>query len=81
MHELGHNLGLQHSNVKGAVMSAIHPVRSPGFVLKLQPDDVRRIQAMYGAGTGSGGVQTLPPGELTGGQVKTLLCVNIPHLT
>ena len=70
MHELGHNLGLDHSNVNGAVMSAIHPWRSPGFVLKLQPDDVRRIQAMYGGATGTGGVQTLPPGQPTGGQVK-----------
>ena len=81
MHELGHNLGLQHSNVKGAVMYSMQIRRPPGFVLKLQPDDVRRIQAMYGAGTGTGGVQNLPSGVATGGQVKTELCVNIPHLT
>ena len=79
MHELGHNLGLQHSNVKGAVMYSMQIRRPPGFVLKLQPDDVRRIQAMYGAGTG--GVQNLPSGVATVGQVKTELCVNIPHLT
>ena len=29
---------------------------------------------MYGAGTGTGGVQSLPSGVATGGQVKTELC-------
>ena len=73
MHELGHNLGLEHSNVKGSVMSAFLPWRPHEFVLKLQPDDVKRIQALYGAGTGSGAVQTLPPGQPAEGQVKTML--------
>ena len=69
MHEIGHNLGLDHSNVRGSVMWPRIIRRPPDFVLKLQPDDVRRIQALYGAGTGSGAVQTLPPGQFTGGQV------------
>ena len=77
MHELGHNLGLEHSNVKGSVMYAFQPWRPPDFVLKLQPDDVRRIQALYGAGTGTGGVQTLPPEQPTGGQVKYMLCIPV----
>ena len=85
MHELGHNLGLEHSNVKGSVMSAFLPWRPHDFVLKLQPDDVKRIQALYGAGAGTEGVQTLPPGQPPGGQVKTKFCVNlfspVPPLT
>ena len=85
MHELGHNLGLDHSNVRGSVMWPSIIRRPSNFDLKPQPDDVRRIQALYGAGTGSGGVQTLPPGQPTGGQVKTKFCkylVNpLPSLT
>ena len=77
MHEIGHNLGLDHSNVRGSVMWPRIIRRPPDFVLKLQPDDVRRIQALYGAGTGSGAVQTLPPGQPPGGQVKTKFCVNL----
>lgn len=45
LHEVGHSLGLPHSNVFTAVMA-------PGNFLtptSLQPDDVNRIQALYGA--------------------------------
>ena len=81
MHEIGHNLGLDHSNVRGSVMWPRIIRRPPDFVLKLQPDDIRRIQALYGAGIGSGGVQTLPPGQLTGGQVKTMFCIPVQTQT
>ena len=81
MHEIGHNLGLDHSNVRGSVMWPRIIRRPPDFVLKLQPDDVRRIQALYGAGTGSGAVQTLPPGQPPGGQVKTMFCIPVQTQT
>ena len=81
MHEIGHNLGLDHSNVRGSVMWPRIIRRPPDFVLKLQPDDVRRIQALYGAGTGTGGVQILPPEQPTGSQVKAMLCIPVQSQT
>ena len=63
LHELGHNLGLSHSNVPGSIMWPSHGWRSADFVVKPQPDDVRRIQALYGVGTGTvyGTGLTAPP--------------------
>ena len=63
LHELGHNLGLSHSNVPGSIMWPSHGWRSADFVVKPQPDDVRRIQALYGVGTGTvyGSGVTAPP--------------------
>ncbi|KAM9743595.1 LOW QUALITY PROTEIN: stromelysin-3-like [Menidia menidia] len=45
-HEFGHVLGLQHSRVPGAVMSAFYSFSYP---LKLHEDDRRGIQHLYGA--------------------------------
>ncbi|KAF7700950.1 collagenase 3-like [Silurus meridionalis] len=49
-HEFGHSLGLEHSNVPGALM---YPTYSPVNVDKylLPRDDVNRIQALYGRNT------------------------------
>ena len=47
-HELGHSLGLAHSNVRGSVMSPFYTPFKNG--LRLHKDDVRAIQALYGAG-------------------------------
>lgn len=44
-HEFGHVLGLQHSQVPGAVMS---PFYSFAFPLELSEDDRRGIQSLYG---------------------------------
>ena len=38
---------------------------------KLQPDDIKRIEAHYGKGSGSGAVQTLT-GDPLGGQARLL---------
>ncbi|KAM8885873.1 stromelysin-3 isoform 1-T1 [Spinachia spinachia] len=45
-HEFGHVLGLQHSRVPGAVMSAYYSFSYP---LRLSDDDKRGIQYLYGA--------------------------------
>lgn len=50
LHELGHALGLAHSDVLGAVM---YP-RLSGVLTDLQPDDLAGIQTIYAA-------PTLPP--------------------
>lgn len=44
LHELGHTLGLNHSNVEKAIMFAFYG----GRLLTLFPDDVAGIQSLYG---------------------------------
>jgi hypothetical protein len=45
LHEIGHLLGLQHTNVGGSVM---FPMVSPNFTLRgLQPDDLAGIRSLY----------------------------------
>ena len=46
-HELGHSLGLAHSDVRGSVMSPFYTPYKNG--LKLHKDDIEGIQALYGA--------------------------------
>jgi len=45
-HELGHSLGLAHSNVREAVMYPYYGGYRPNF--QLQDDDIRGIQSIYG---------------------------------
>lgn len=53
IHELGHTLGLTHSSNPDANMYWIF-TRYPGLGYgKLHPDDIARVQILYGAGTGS----------------------------
>ncbi len=48
LHEIGHCLGLYHSNVRGAVM---FPFVNDNFMLRrLQQDDMLGIDKLYGAG-------------------------------
>jgi hypothetical protein len=44
MHEIGHNLGLQHSLFREAIM---FPYISPGTTKSLQPDDIEGIRVLY----------------------------------
>jgi len=57
-HELGHSLGLEHSNIKEAVMYPWYTKYKPGF--RLHEDDILGIQSLYGART-----DTLPPSTFT----------------
>ncbi|KAK3521684.1 hypothetical protein QTP70_015582 [Hemibagrus guttatus] len=49
-HEFGHSLGLDHSNVPGALMYPTYAY-SPPDTFVLPRDDVNRIQALYGSST------------------------------
>lgn len=46
-HEFGHSLGLDHSNVPGALMYPTYSYTDPDTYI-LPRDDVNRIQAVYG---------------------------------
>ena len=49
LHEIGHSLGLQHSNKWGAVMSPYYTsFFHPYNVLSLSSDDIKGIQTLYG---------------------------------
>ena len=63
-HEIGHLLGLRHSNVQTALMA---PFYSPGVTKPQLKDDVTRIQRLYGRPTGGGDVdppEPTPPEKL-----------------
>jgi len=46
-HELGHSLGLSHSNVRSSLMAPFYRGYDPN--LSLEEDDIRGIHALYGA--------------------------------
>ncbi|CAD5111189.1 DgyrCDS522 [Dimorphilus gyrociliatus] len=52
VHELGHNLGLTHSSVEGAVMYPSRGTPPEGFNFQLDGDDIYRIQRLYGGPNG-----------------------------
>ncbi|XP_066915759.1 matrilysin-like [Clytia hemisphaerica] len=54
LHEIGHSLGLEHSNIYGAVMSPFYTsFYHPGVDLALTNDDIKGVQAIYGKSTHS----------------------------
>lgn len=79
MHELGHGLGLEHSNVQGALMA---PYYNPKIAVPQQNDDVPRIQGLYGrkVNTTPSVPSPVSPEELTTItlQVKELVAGKIP---
>jgi hypothetical protein len=60
LHEIGHCLGMLHTNVNGSVM---FPSVSPNFTLRtLQPDDLAGIRDLYPTG-GWRGFELAPAGS------------------
>ena len=59
MHEIGHSLGLEHTNVRGAIMFPSYEGYRPN--LDLAEDDIAGIQTLYGPPPGyEGGGGGLP---------------------
>ena len=54
-HELGHSLGLLHDNVESAIMNPSYPTHRFGGLgtAFLYRSDIEKLQAIYGAGSGS----------------------------
>ena len=48
LHEIGHSLGLMHSDVHDAVMNPNHAMSAKGTDIKLHIDDITGIQELYG---------------------------------
>merc|ERR1712066_661905 len=65
VHELGHSLGLSHSDVRNAIMAPFYRGWDP--FLKLSEDDKRAIQALYG----QKGHKQHPRGRLTTARPNT----------
>jgi Matrixin/Abnormal spindle-like microcephaly-assoc'd, ASPM-SPD-2-Hydin/Repeat of unknown function (DUF5648) len=75
VHEVGHMIGLKHSNQEGAVMSGPNTPPDPsttysGVVIP-QPDDISGCQSLYGApaGTGTAPVAQVSASSLSFGNV------------
>lgn len=66
-HELGHSLGLGHSNVQGSVMYFSYPGWDAN--LRLHQDDISRIQALYGKSTNGNRPTTTTRPPSTGGRI------------
>jgi len=57
MHELGHALGISHSNVRHAIMHGQYQ----RDILRLTDDDIRAITRLYGPARPTQPPQTPPP--------------------
>jgi len=60
LHEIGHALGLGHSDVSGSLLEPSHPVGFGATAFALTDDDIAGIQSIYGAAVIEPSVVPLP---------------------
>ena len=72
IHEIGHSLGLDHSDVTNSIMNPIYPPYKQGQAVILHQDDIRAIQILYGAKSGEPDIPNLCLNASVDGLLKEL---------
>ena len=74
VHQIGHSLGLSHSNVYDSIMFPFVKTYNASSPLTFHREDVKAIQTLYGEKTGG---TDLTSGQLAAGRLNCIFLTNI----